>query len=118
MEKLAEDIADTDIAPAAIDPEIAPAAKRARSRNRSIFTRALNMDLFLDPYSQYFYGCLRTRNYDFIKLLDEIVVFNCHSNARLSSIFVQDLQFEVNLPIQEKSKAELLIFCRNVYESF
>ena len=50
---------------------------------------------FRHPLSKYFYNQLKLRDYNHIRLKDELLDFNCSGNEALETIFNTDLQFHI-----------------------
>ena len=74
-----------------------------------------DLDQFKHKFSRYFYKQMQLLNYDFIKMRDELIDYNCHSNSALDQIFNTDLHFNIDLPRNEKVSELLLNFCKLVF---
>jgi len=74
-----------------------------------------DVDSFQHPFSEYFYNQMQTKNYDCIRLKDDLCDYNCHGNDTLHVIFNIDLLFEIEVPIHDKNKPMILEFCENIF---
>jgi hypothetical protein len=73
------------------------------------------IDSFQHPLTHYFYRQIQLESYNHIRLKDDLIDYNCHSNKVLNVIFIIDLHFTLDLPAIDQSRNSILIFCDNVF---